>query len=300
MKSHLSLVLLVLIAMFAVFAVGHAATQQSAEVAAVNGESITEAEFYAALERKSGEQVLQQLIIEKMLMQEAKRLGIMPSDSEVEMMVANIKAQVGGDEEAFARALAQYNITEERLREEFVLGAILQQLAVHGVSVTEEEVAEFFDANKEELLQVRASHILVETEQEAKDLKARIDAGEDFAALAKEYSKDGTAANGGDLGYFGKGQMVQPFEDAAFGLTVGETSQVVQTQFGFHLIRLADRKDPDLASLAPEIRQQVLRQKAKSQEQIIDELVVNTDIDVFWPQYSQLNHEPVVEETEDK
>jgi parvulin-like peptidyl-prolyl isomerase len=84
--------------------------------------------------------------------------------------------------------------------------------------------------------QVRASHILVETEQQALDLHKQISEGQDFGLLAKTYSKCPSGQNGGDLGTFGRGQMVKPFEDAAFALDVNGLSQPVQTQFGYHLI----------------------------------------------------------------
>jgi len=93
-----------------------------------------------------------------------------------------------------------------------------------------------------EAREVRASHILVGTEQEANDLKARIEAGESFADLAKQYSSCPSGKSGGDLGYFKKGQMVKPFEDAAFSLPVNKVSNPVKTQFGYHLIEVTDRK----------------------------------------------------------
>lgn len=90
--------------------------------------------------------------------------------------------------------------------------------------------------------EVRASHILVKTEQEAMDLYNEIQNGKAFADVAAEVSMCPSGANGGDLGFFGKGMMVKPFEDAAFNLEVGELSQPVQTQFGWHLIYLTDKK----------------------------------------------------------
>lgn len=88
---------------------------------------------------------------------------------------------------------------------------------------------------------VRASHILVETEQEAKDLIAQINSPEDFARLAAENSLCPSGANGGDLGFFGRGMMVKPFEDAAFALETGKVSDPVQTQFGWHLILVTEK-----------------------------------------------------------
>ncbi len=90
--------------------------------------------------------------------------------------------------------------------------------------------------------EVRASHILVKTEAEAKNLYEEIKNGKDFAAAAAEYSECPSGANGGDLGYFGRGMMVKPFEDAAFDAEVGVVTNPVQTQFGWHLILVTDKK----------------------------------------------------------
>ena len=89
--------------------------------------------------------------------------------------------------------------------------------------------------------EVRASHILVKTEEEAKSLYEEIKNGASFAELAEKKSLCPSGQNGGDLGFFGKGMMVKPFEDAAFALEVGELSQPVQTQFGWHLIELTGK-----------------------------------------------------------
>jgi peptidyl-prolyl cis-trans isomerase C len=86
-------------------------------------------------------------------------------------------------------------------------------------------------------MQVKASHILVSTLTEAQALHNKISAGEDFAELARNNSSCPSGRNGGDLGIFGRGQMVKPFEDAAFGLAVGGLSEPIQTQFGFHVIK---------------------------------------------------------------
>lgn len=89
---------------------------------------------------------------------------------------------------------------------------------------------------------VKASHILVETEDEAKNLKSEIENGEKFEDIAAKYSKCPSGASGGDLGFFPKGVMVKEFEDAAFSLPVGKVSDPVQTQFGWHLILVTDQQ----------------------------------------------------------
>ncbi|UCH89851.1 MAG: peptidyl-prolyl cis-trans isomerase [Thermoplasmata archaeon] len=90
--------------------------------------------------------------------------------------------------------------------------------------------------------EVRASHILVKTEQEANDLLAQIQAGKKFEKLAKKHSDCPSGKNGGDLGFFGRGQMVREFENAAFNMEVGQVSPPVKTQFGYHLIKVTGKK----------------------------------------------------------
>ncbi|UCE73802.1 MAG: peptidyl-prolyl cis-trans isomerase [Methanomassiliicoccales archaeon] len=90
--------------------------------------------------------------------------------------------------------------------------------------------------------EVRASHILVKTQQECEDLLARIKNGEDFAHLAKKHSQCPSGSRGGDLGFFQRGSMVKEFDDAAFGMEKNQVSEPVKTQFGYHLIKVTDTK----------------------------------------------------------
>ena len=110
--------------------------------------------------------------------------------------------------------------------------------------------------------EIRASHILVKTKEEADAIKADLDGGADFATIAKEKSIDPGAANGGDLGFFGKGMMVGPFEDAAFALTdIGQVSAPVESQFGWHIIKLEERRKssaPPIEQVGAQLQQQLL------------------------------------------
>jgi peptidyl-prolyl cis-trans isomerase C len=114
--------------------------------------------------------------------------------------------------------------------------------------------------------EVHARHILVVTEDEAKDVAERLKKGEDFAALAKEKSKD-TNAEGGDLGFFTRGQMLKPFEEVAFALDIGEVSEPVETQFGWHIIKVEEKRDqevPGFDKVKAAIMAQLVQQKAQS------------------------------------
>jgi peptidyl-prolyl cis-trans isomerase C len=136
--------------------------------------------------------------------------------------------------------------------------------------LTEAEVREFYDKNPDKFrrgAKVRASHILVNTKEEAKNILARIKKGESFSKLARSLSKDrNSAQKGGDLGFFGRGQMVPEFERAAFNLKVGEVSDPVRTRFGYHIIKVTDKKEGIPVSFEEAkdvIRRQLLMEKRK-------------------------------------
>ncbi len=137
-------------------------------------------------------------------------------------------------------------------------------------SVTDADARKIYDDQVKLLKpeeEVSARHILVETEAEAKALKEKLDKGADFAQLAKENSKDpGSKDDGGNLGYFGHGQMVPQFEDVVFKLKKGEVSEPVKTQFGWHLVKLEDRRTkqpPAFEIVKDRIVQSLLLQKAQ-------------------------------------
>jgi peptidyl-prolyl cis-trans isomerase C len=136
-------------------------------------------------------------------------------------------------------------------------------------AVNENDAKKIFDekiAGLKPEQEIRARHILVATEPEAKEIAERLKKGEDFATLAKEKSKDPNA-EGGDLGFFTRGQMLKPFEDAAFALEVGELSDPVQTQFGWHIIKLEEKRDQALPTF-DQVKAAIIAQlvQAKAQE----------------------------------
>ena len=135
-------------------------------------------------------------------------------------------------------------------------------------AVTEAEAKKIYDEKIVQLKpeqEMHARHILVATEAEAKEVAERLKKGEDFATVAKEKSKD-TGAEGGDLGFFARGQMLKPFEDAAFALDVGQISEPVQTQFGWHIIKVEEKRDqplPTFDQVKEAIIAQLVQQKAQ-------------------------------------
>ncbi len=154
------------------------------------------------------------------------------------------------------------------------------------VRVDDSEVQAFFKENEDKFTigtEIRASHILVKTEDEAKNILAKLNKGESFESLARSFSADKTSAEkGGDLGYFGRGRMVPEFERAALGLKPGETSNPVKTRFGFHIIKLIDVKKGDPASFEQSkeaIKRDLINKKRKQLfDAYVERLKANTDI----------------------
>ncbi|WP_375594328.1 peptidylprolyl isomerase [Algihabitans albus] len=154
-------------------------------------------------------------------------------------------------------------------------------------AVTEAELREAYDTYVRENPpeQVRARHILVESESEAQEIIGQLDGGADFAELAREKSTGPTGENGGDLGYFERGQMVAPFAEAAFGLEPGTyTDTPVQTQFGWHVILVEDKRTgepPSFEELQPQLRQELEQDAIQSH---LTELRNGADIEVVEPE----------------
>ncbi len=162
------------------------------------------------------------------------------------------------------------------------LRAVQTVEAITAAEVTDEAIQAAYDAQFAEFEgedEFDASHILVETEEEANAIKAQLDDGADFAELAKEKSTGPSGPNGGALGWFGKGQMVPEFETAVLGLEKGQVSDPVQTQFGWHLVTLNDKRKsqaPELAVVRDELAQ-TIRQEAIQAK--IDELTQSAQIE---------------------
>lgn len=173
--------------------------------------------------------------------------------------------------EAERRKIADRPEVVERskdFRRRLLLEALLDEEIGRKITVDDQEVEAYYKAHPEEFSneRIRAKHILVETEDEAKKVVTRLKK-EKFEDLAKDVSLDkASGANGGDLNYFSRGQMVPEFEKAAFALKAGETSGIVKTQFGYHIIRLVDRKTSDPAKLdqvKDRLKQKLLNEKQR-------------------------------------
>ncbi|MTI71270.1 MAG: hypothetical protein FH751_13550 [Firmicutes bacterium] len=119
---------------------------------------------------------------------------------------------------------------------------VISKLMDESIEISDNEAKEYYMRTRDKFDKVKARHILVKTEKEAKEIKGKLDNGEDFIELAKEKSTGPSAPNGGDLGYFTKGRMLPEFEETAFSLKEGEVSDPVKTQYGYHIIKVEDKK----------------------------------------------------------
>jgi parvulin-like peptidyl-prolyl isomerase len=203
---------------------------------------------------------------------EAERLGVAitgeETEAEFQKQYQAMLDTYGMTEQDLIGYFAIYGGTLEEFKEEGrasvaeqLLYAAVQQAVVGPIELSEDELRAYFEEHKADYSteeQIEASHILVETEEEAQAILAELAGGADFAELARTRSTDtGTAAQGGALGWFGRGVMIPEFEEAAFALEVGETSGIVQTDFGFHIIRVTDRRaasEPEFEEVADRVR----------------------------------------------
>lgn len=260
-------------------------TDAKKAVATVNGTDITKQELYDKLVEAGGEQTLQSLITTKLVDQEAEKAKVTVTDADIDSEIKDLQEQFGG-EEGLNSALAQSGMTIDDLKKQMPMQVQIRKLLEPKVKVTDDEIKKSFETNKasyntEE--EVRASHILVKTEAEAKAILKELEGGADFAKLASEKSEDtGSKANGGDLNFFKRGDMVPEFSDAAFKLKVGETSGAVKSDFGYHIIKVTDRKEAHTATLEEkkeEIRDTLTNQKiSEMSQQWLEDLKTNAKI----------------------
>ena len=147
----------------------------------------------------------------------------------------------------------------EEAKKEILIKSYLKKEIEDQIKVTDDDVKKYYEANKDKFKEpekINVSHILVDTEAEAKDILAKLKGGADFAALAKEKSKCPSKDKGGDLGLLSKGQTVPEFEQAAFALQPGQLSDVVKTQFGYHIIKVTG-KQPEKSMAYDEVKDQL-------------------------------------------
>ena len=281
-------------------------------VARVNGEEVVKADLERLLklrEMEAGEPVpkerrdeiyralIDQLVTYTALVQEARARGITVTDAEAKQAFDEQRAMMP-DEGAFNKALADRNMTAEGLRADLRNGLAVNKMMEAELAkppaVSDAEVQDFYDKNPDEFTEVRASHILFKTDgaddaakkksrAAAEDVLKQAKAGADFAELARKHSGDGSAQQGGDLGFFNKGRMVPEFSNAAFNLKPGQTSDIVETQFGYHIIKVTDRKVVPMAEVSEKIRAFLARRKSlEMQKAFVSDVKNKSKIEVLF------------------
>ncbi|WP_078409434.1 peptidylprolyl isomerase [Priestia abyssalis] len=215
-------------------------------IARVDGKAISQDQLYNLLVEQGGQAALDALIDQTIIESEAEKQKIDIADEEIENELKLLEESYGG-EEALKAAMETSGISLADVKKDLSLNLTIEKLLKSRISVTEEEMTTYFDENKESFAtaeQVKASHILVEDETTAKKVKDKLAGGEDFSVLAKEYSTDTTTKEqGGDLGFFAKGEMVAEFEEVAFSLKPDEISEPVKTEYGYHIIKLVEKQE---------------------------------------------------------
>jgi len=288
-------------------------------LARINGEAVSKADFekaVTAIERQNGQPVppterdrifralLDQMIGAKLLAQESKARKVVVTDAEVDTRIAAMRKQFPS-EEAFQSAMAAEKLTLDQVKsdakQELMIVKMLEAEIGPKVAVKPDDIAKVYKENPTAFQvpeRVRASHILITAAADAPaDVKqaalakatsvlksAR--AGKDFAALAKEFSQDpGSAAQGGDLGAFAAQQMVPQFSEAAFKLKPGAISDVVETQFGYHIIKVTEKQPARTVKLEeakPEIERRLFEaNRNREMQAFVEALKQRGKIEVF-------------------
>jgi len=238
-------------------------------LASFDGQTITLGEFNQLWEQVPEDyklqldksMVLDQMISEKLLIQEAKNMGLEEDEEVLEQI--------------------------RKITEQILVQTLIEREILDKVKVSNEEIAEYYEENKNDFIekeQVHIGNILVETEEEAQDILEQLKAGGDFSEIAKEKSIGPSTAQGGDLGYLTKGTIVSEIEDVVFALEVGEISDVIKTEFGFHILKVLDKR-PEIIKPIEEVKEDIIQtllpiKQKEAFENLLEELKSKTEIEI--------------------
>jgi peptidyl-prolyl cis-trans isomerase C len=316
-------ILLTALAVASLGAVAAAEEGQPSEdkVAVVNGSVVTRADYDTELQMVQRQfarmgkppsdsqlwalkkEALEKLIERELLHQESQKKGFKVDDAEL-----NERFQKRFPDEAMLKNLLNtMKLNEAALKSHFRVGMMIAKLIdkefAQKATVSDKETKDYYDNNPNFFKQpegVWASHILIKVDpkadkaqraealKKAEKIQERVKQGEDFAALAKESSQCPSSSQGGDLGYFGRGHMVKPFEEAAFALKPGEVSDIVETRFGYHLIKVMDKK-PETTILYKDAKDRIeqLLKNEKVQKEVklyVEKLKEDAKVERFLPE----------------
>ncbi|MFL5318703.1 MAG: peptidyl-prolyl cis-trans isomerase [Myxococcaceae bacterium] len=278
-------------------------------IATVNGEVLSRADFESELSRdltsmegltpQSPEQLdisrralLDTLVERMLLLQAAKASNIVVSPEEVDRGVLRISSDYPA--EGFDEALAQGQLSMAELKQKtsqlLTIEKLFQSQVYSRAAVTEDEISDYFEAHPEEFEvpeEVHAQQIVVKGADDAKKVQAQLRAGKKFPDLARKYSLSADAKVGGDLGFFPRGVMPPKFDEICFKLGVGQVSDVVESEYGYHLFKVLEKKPASkkqLSDVRLQIEEKLLKEKrANAQKEFVKELRAKADIKVNEP-----------------
>ena len=205
--------------------------------------------------------VLDQMISEKLLIQEAKNMGLEKDNDVLEQI--------------------------KKMTEQILVQVLIEREILDKIDVNDEEVSEYYGQNKDnftEKEQVHLYNILLESEEEAQDILEQLKAGGDFSEIAIEKSAGPSAAQGGDLGYLTKGTIIPEIEEVVFALELEELSEVIKTDFGFHILKITEEK-PESVKTLEEVKEEIIQtllptKQNKAFENLLEELKGKAEIEI--------------------
>ncbi|WP_283747244.1 peptidylprolyl isomerase PrsA [Bacillus cereus] len=273
----------------ALSACGTSSSSSSDKIVTSKAGNITKEEFYTQMKQTAGKQVLNNMVMEKVLIHNYK-----VDDKEVDKKYDEMKKQVG---DQFDTLMKQQGLKEETVKNG-VRASLAQEQAIEK-TITDKELKENYKP------EIKASHILVKDEATAKKVKEELGQGKSFEELAKQYSEDtGSKEKGGDLGYFTAGKMVKEFEDAAYKMKKDEVSEPVKSQFGYHIIKVTDIKEQKpFDEVKGDIKKDLVQKKAQD-AQFMNDLMMKeikkADVKVDDKDLKDLFEEPKADAKKDE
>lgn len=290
-------------------------------IAVVNGSVITQEDFNREMSRAQQQiasmgqtlndsqlseikkEVLRNLINLELLYQASQENGIKVDEEAINEQLKALKERFPNEGE-FKDALSKKNLSETAVKSQIGKAVAIQKFidekVIQKITVSDKETKAYYDSHPDffkEPEQIQASHILIKVEpkfnesqkaearKKIETIQQKLQEGEDFAALAKEFSECPSSEKGGDLGFFRRGQMVKPFEDAAFALEPGKTSDIVETRFGYHLIKTIDKKPETTIpykDIKDKLEQYLKQEKVKNEIKLyVDKLREKAKVEIF-------------------
>jgi len=291
-KTALSIILIFMMTFFASF-VTHA-SQTEENIAIVNDEYISLESYVDLMESMAGdetcEQILQQIILEKTIYQEAEINGIVITDEEIMSTVEGLKEDYG---ESFNTMLAEYGATEEAFINSLKLELTLMGLCATDVDVSDQAIVEYFEENKEKFVvgdQLDISHIVLSSEEEANEVSKKIKSGVSFDELVESYIAKGDTMSG-YLGRFVKGQLIETIDSVIFEMEKGQISDPVKTDLGYHILRvdeIIEAEEPSVDNYRDVIELILISNSSRNPQEVISELTKKAGVIVFDEKFSSL------------